>query len=226
MEGPFPPFMHSPRSFRRWLKIAPPIFFRQERHLLGTSSGAVPVDALVSDLLEDGERLLVKRVIYGSPGIKDLVGIGEIVGHIKDLLVRLIDHCSTRRQRSLENERRELENRKLEIEVAKEFVNLAKDVGYTKREMRQLVGMVTDKQRPLVRLIVSGKIISADTVEVDSYASEMTHFDDICQRVRLLNNHLRADGFTRLRNTLSGPSSIVGNRSRVEWAATPWLGEH
>ena len=168
MEGPFGPmpYLHSSRSLRRWLKAAPPAVFRRERQLeiLGGPADAGPA---IAELLEGHERLLVQRVIYGSPRIKDLVGVGEIVGHLKDMLVRLIDHCSTRRQRNLENDRRELENRKLELEVAKEFVALARDIGYTKREMRQLVAKTVEQQQPLVRLITAGKIVSADTLEGD-----------------------------------------------------------
>ncbi len=104
--------------------------------------GRGPLTIQASELLEPEERLVVQRVLYGSPGIKDLVGVGEIVGHVKDLLVRLIEHWSTRRQRSLENERRELENQQLQVEIAKQFVGLARELGYTKKEMRQLVSSV------------------------------------------------------------------------------------
>ena len=79
--------------------------------------------------------------------------------------MRLIEYWSTRRQRALENEHRELENRQLQIEIAQEFVGLAQQLGYTKREMRQLVASVVEEQRPIVQQIAAGKITSADIIE-------------------------------------------------------------
>ena len=162
MDAPFPPFPRSLRSFRAWARLAPPSMLRSW-YTPSLVTGGVHT-AVTSELLEPHERLVVRRVLYGSPGIKDLVGIGEIVGHLKDLLVRLIEHWSTRRQRSLENERRELENQQLQVEIAKQFVGLAQELGYTKKEMRQLVSAVVIEQRPLVRLVAAGKITSADTI--------------------------------------------------------------
>jgi HAMP domain-containing protein len=162
MDAPFPPFPRSLRSLRAWARLAPPSILRSGRApLLGREQA--PIE-LASELLEPDERLVVQRVLYGSPGIKDLVGIGEIVGHVKDFLVRLIEHWSTRRQRALENERRELENRQLQVEIAKQFVGLAQELGYTKKETRQLVSAVVLEQGPLVRLVSAGKITSADTI--------------------------------------------------------------
>jgi HAMP domain-containing protein len=161
LDAPFPPFPSSMRYLRRWAKLASPTFLQPERTPL---TSATRITA-VSGLLEPGERLVVQRVIYGSPGIKDLAGVGEIVGHVKDLLVRLIDHWSTRRQRKLENDRRELENQQLQVEITKQFVGLAQELGYSKHEMRQLVSAAMHEQKPLVGLIASGKITSADTVD-------------------------------------------------------------
>ncbi|MEZ5399175.1 MAG: hypothetical protein R2729_05860 [Bryobacteraceae bacterium] len=162
MDAPFGPFPGSLRSLRTWARLAPPSLLRAGRAPLLVGMHRDVTAGF--ELLEPGERLVVQRVLYGSPGIKDLVGLGEIVGHVKDLLVRLIDHCSTRRQRSLENERRELENQQLQVEIAKQFVGLAQELGYTKKEMRQLVSAVVLEQRPLVRLVAAGKITSADTI--------------------------------------------------------------
>jgi len=161
LEAPFPPLPLSKRYLRRWATVAPPTLLHAERTTLVSAAGITAASAL----LEPDERLVVQRIIYGSPGIKDLAGVGEIVGHVKDLLVHLIDHCSTRRQRNLENERMELENQQLQVEIAKQFVGLAQDLGYSKREMRQLVATAMHEQKPLVGLIAAGKITSVDTVD-------------------------------------------------------------
>jgi len=162
LDGPFSPLPPSLRHVRRWTKMAPPSFFRSERTPL-VAGGRLTAHS--SEMLEPNERLVVRRVIYGSPGIKDLIGVGEIVGHVKDLLLRLIDLWSTRRQRKLENDHRSLENQQLQMEIAQQFVGLAKELGYSKREMRQIVASAVHEQKPLVRLIAAGKITSADLID-------------------------------------------------------------
>lgn len=122
-------------------------------------------------LLEPDERLFVRRVIYGSPGLKDIAGLGEIVGHVKDLLIKLIDVCSTGRQRELENQRRELENQKLQVEITKEYLALGDSLGYTNYEKRQLIAASIAEQQPLIRLIEEGKIVSAQLLDEDDNES-------------------------------------------------------
>lgn len=162
MDLPFPSSARSMKHFRRWAKQFPPAFLRSE---IAPSLASPEGLALWEELFEPQERLVVRRVIYGSPGVNDLAGVGEIIGHVKDLLVRIIEHWSTRRQRDLENERRELENEQLEIQIAKEYVGLAKEIGYSKREIRQLVASVVREQRPLIQLVAAGKVTSADTID-------------------------------------------------------------
>jgi HAMP domain-containing protein len=168
MEFPFPPFVRSSKHFRRWAKLLPPAFLRSE---LATQATGQKRLALWDELFEPQERLTVKRVIYGSPGVKDVAGIGEIIGHLKDLLVRIIELWSTGRQRNLENERRELENEQLQIQIAKDYVGLAREIGYSNREIRQLVASVVREQRPLIQLVAAGKVTSADTIDDEEKSS-------------------------------------------------------
>lgn len=162
MDFPFPPFAKSIKQFRRLARLFPSALLRGELAPLVTSPQGF---ALWEKLLEPQERLALQRVIYGSPGIKDLAGFGEIIGHLKDLLVRIIELWSASRQRQLENERRELENERLRIQIAKDYVGLAGDMGYSKREMRQLVTFVVQEQRPIIQLVEDGKVTAAHTLE-------------------------------------------------------------
>ena len=61
MKGPFGPmpYLHPPRSLRRWLKAAPPAVFRQERQL-DVLGGSAPAGPPIAELLEGHERLLVQ----------------------------------------------------------------------------------------------------------------------------------------------------------------------
>ena len=115
-----------------------------------------PTEAL--RVLEPGERLYVKRIQFASPGFTDLAGLGTIVGHVKDFLFKLIDLCTTTKQREHENEKRKLENDQMRIENIRNFASVAKDIGYTSAEMRLIVRAFFDKQAPLIPLIEEGKI--------------------------------------------------------------------
>lgn len=42
-------------------------------------------------------ELSVRQIQYASPGFKDLAGIGEVVGHIRDLIIHLIENHNSER---------------------------------------------------------------------------------------------------------------------------------
>lgn len=116
--------MHFP-SFRRSLKrrmLHPALFAG-----LYPTIPTIPLEprelSQISNLLYPQEQLEIRRIEYGSPGFKDLAGLGEIVGHIKDFVLAIIEHCSLRKKRNLENEERELKNEQLRIENAENSFN-------------------------------------------------------------------------------------------------------
>jgi hypothetical protein len=104
------------------------------------------------------EELKVRRIEYASPGYKDLAGFGEIVGHVKDFTLRIIEHFNSRRRRELLDEEQELKNQALRIRNAREYVGLARECGYDETELRRIIRYVDDKQEPLIRLVSEGKI--------------------------------------------------------------------
>jgi hypothetical protein len=171
-------FPHPPPSVRRIASL-------MRRRLAGAAFpyGLPPVidvqkPRAAFDLLEPNERLFVRRIRFESPGFKDLVGLGEIVGHLKDFMLRLIQMFLERPQRRLENagrrldnERRELENEGKRIENAKSFVELARTCGYTKADVRKLVSWVDGRQALLVPLIDSGKITNVQLLSEDQEKS-------------------------------------------------------
>lgn len=114
----------------------------------------------ISNLLEPEERLQVRRVSYASPGSIDLVGIGAVVGHIKDFVLKLIEREDSKRSRELSDEQMSLENDRRRIENARNFVALARDLGYTETEVRRLVAHVDEKQEILDQLVDSRKLIA------------------------------------------------------------------
>lgn len=116
----------------------------------------------IDALIFPDERLFVRRVEYASPGFKDVAGVGEIVGHLRGFVEKIIDLCTTARQRKIENEQREAQLERMRIENAREFVSLARDCGYTEPQIRELIDWTNRKQQGLIRLVNEGKIQSAE----------------------------------------------------------------
>jgi hypothetical protein len=112
------------------------------------------------DFFEPDERLEVRRVSYASPGSLDLAGIGAVVEHVKDFVLKLIERRDNKRQRTLSEERASLENDRLRIENARRFVALGKDLGYSDAELRRLVAHVDERQEVLARLVDQQKLRS------------------------------------------------------------------
>ena len=67
---------------------------------------------------------------------KDCAGFGEVVGHIKELLLFLLN----RRSRSLDNEKKSLQNERLGLENAAILAEMAKQVGCSEEQIRLLIG--------------------------------------------------------------------------------------
>ncbi|MBM4146789.1 MAG: hypothetical protein FJ240_11055 [Nitrospira sp.] len=104
------------------------------------------------------EELELRKIIYGSPGFTDLTGIGEAVGHVKDFVLKIIEHFINKKQRNLENEERELRNQKLRLENAREFIKILREGGYTEAEIRKMTNWVDERQDTYIVLVDSGKL--------------------------------------------------------------------
>jgi len=159
----------------------PPFRHRWKRRLSGWGplpwapglGGVPPVldDAQLSRLsrlFEPEERLEVRRISYASPGFSDLAGIGTVIGHVKDFVLKLVERRDSRRQRELNEERAALENDRIRLENARNFVALGRDLGYTETDLRLLVAHVDRKQEPLIRLIDQQKLRGVSTPEATS----------------------------------------------------------
>lgn len=119
----------------------------------------------IANLVYPYEELKVRRIEYASPGFKDLAGFGEIVGHLKDFILKLVEYHGDKRKRELNNEEQELKNQALRIENARKYVSLARECGFEERELRKLVILVDEKQEPLITLIGNGKIQSVKMMD-------------------------------------------------------------
>ncbi len=109
----------------------------------------------------------VRAIQYGSPGLKDLAGIGEVIGHIKDILFRIIDHYSERKKRKIKEQKMELENRKLFLENTKTLIDLVRANGYSEAEVKDsLEKILTPKQEFFARLASEQKLVSVELLPI------------------------------------------------------------
>jgi len=164
MEEFFYEMRHFP-PFRRRFKSRRLHPFMLDTMLTGFSGGASVGPENIKRLVYPHEELKVRRVEYASPGFKDLAGFGDIVGHVKDFTVKMIEYFGSRKNRNLMDEEQELKNQSLRIKNAREFVGLAKECGFEESELRKIVLAVDEKQDPLVALVESGKIQDARMLE-------------------------------------------------------------
>jgi len=101
--------------------------------------------------------LTIKRLSYGSPGISDLAGVGEIVGHVKDLLLRLLELGTTR-------EERKEKTRAMRIENARSTVALAKEMGYSNEQIQKMVRWVDERQKPVFEFARQEKLTGINVI--------------------------------------------------------------
>lgn len=87
-----------------------------------------------------------------------MAGIGEAVGHVKDLILKIIEYVLNSDQRRLENEERELKNQKLRLENIEIFIQILRDNGFTGSEVRELIPWFDKRQGTFLSLVESGKL--------------------------------------------------------------------
>ncbi|TWT41338.1 hypothetical protein [Botrimarina hoheduenensis] len=112
-----------------------------------------------------GEVLEVRRVSYASPGLKDFAGFGEIIGHVKDFLIYLLEFRERRRQLNSENEERELRNDALRIDNARRFVRLRNESVRADAEERRLIQWVDERQQTFIDLVDQQKVSGVEVVD-------------------------------------------------------------
>lgn len=154
----FPPFSSRMRGVTRRLRGQSRFGYSP---MMGGTSALDPSNlSEISELLYPQEQLMIQRIEYGSPGVADIGGLGVIVGHVKDLILKLIERRDSKRQRHLENEERELRNQQYRIENANRLVQLARECGYSEPQMRSIVKFVDERQQTFIDLVDAGKIKS------------------------------------------------------------------
>jgi hypothetical protein len=150
------------RSFSRRL----PFFLRAQRDLAGP---LVPPSKFrdAGDLLQPHERLFVRRCNYASPGATDLTGIGQVLGHVKDVIFKCIDLYTGRAERAIKNEILKEDRDAKALQNVATRVSILKSLGYTDAHCRQVVAEVSPAVAKLESLAQRGLLVHVETVEND-----------------------------------------------------------
>ena len=157
----YPPGRSSPRRFRYYLGA--------QRALAG--GGYVPIDPAkfrdATTLLEDDEQLAVRRCEYASPGVTDFAGMGQALGHVKDIVLKCIDVWVGRRERELKNEILEHQRDAEALKNVRERLSILKSLGYSETHCRQILAEVSPAVAKLEALTQRGLITNASDIEND-----------------------------------------------------------
>ena len=103
-------------------------------------------------------ELRLVRVKYGSKGFTDLLGAGKIIETLKEFLLRIIELRATR-------EERQQKVTAMRIENARSMVALTKELGYSKKEIQNMVRWVDTRQKNLFHLASEGKLVEVSVGE-------------------------------------------------------------
>lgn len=163
--------------YRDFLEFYPgPNSSRRYRYFLGMQRGLggfghTPIDPSkfreAAALLHADEQLTVRRCEYASPGATDFTGIGQALGHVKDVVLKCVDVWINRDERKIKNQILEQERDAAALKNVRERLSVLKELGYTDSQCRQILAEVSPAVAKLEALAQRGLITNASTTEND-----------------------------------------------------------
>lgn len=119
----------------------------------------------------------VTQIHYSSPGVTDIAGVGEIIGHVKDLILSVAEMILNRdhrtqvaRQLKLENDKSEIEMIQTRLEAINKFIEVARNAGFSKKKIRTAIQSIDGKVELLAELVSLGKITSVELIDEETAA--------------------------------------------------------
>ena len=110
-------------------------------------------------------ELQLLRVRYGSMGFTDLLGVGKITETLKDFVLRIIEL-------GVSHGERQQKVTAMRIDNAHRMAALAKDLGYSKKEIQNMVRWVDVRQKNVLQLVREGKLVEVSIREDSEIAKE------------------------------------------------------
>lgn len=99
-------------------------------------------EILVSDKVRVARELVVLRTEHNSPGFTDLAGIGQIIGHLKEFLIKLVDFYAGKEERNLKNSKLRYENEMAALEVIERKLEIMERAGCDSRSLQQVAAEI------------------------------------------------------------------------------------
>lgn len=104
-------------------------------------------------MLRAPRSLRLRKVQYSSPGFTDIAGLGQVLGHVKDLLVRIIDFYAAKRKQQIETKILEQELEAARLKNLFERARFLKEIGYTDEDRRRLLSEAAVQIKTIERLV-------------------------------------------------------------------------
>lgn len=108
--------------------------------------------------LDTIEPLYIVRYQYASKGISDLSGLGEIIGHIKDFCITIIELIVNSQERKEKLRGLKLDNDTKEIARNMKIIKMFEKLGFNDTEITQIIDSKYKSAKTLETLIMEEKI--------------------------------------------------------------------
>jgi len=121
----------------------------------------------------DGRETLLRvtSISYGSPGWADLVGAGELTGHLKEFILGLIDRIIERKDReqarqlrSAQIEAAALENYSRQLDLIDKAFDIADRADLNDVSRQNILNSILQASRPLGAAIAEGRLLSIENL--------------------------------------------------------------
>ncbi len=109
--------------------------------------------------------LKLVRIKYSSPGFGDILGAGEIIGHLKEVLFKVIDIYRTKEKNKLENEllkseiqKKLIENELLKLQRVKEQISILKELEIENTDIKNSLAYEVSNLANIAMLVGNKKL--------------------------------------------------------------------
>jgi hypothetical protein len=109
--------------------------------------------------------LTIRRIDYASPGIKDFLGIGEVLKQVREFVQFVIELYTNREQRNLQNNAQRIENARKFVQLRLESARA--DAEIDSIENNGLAGLVDHGTQTILRLVEEKKITASVMLEAE-----------------------------------------------------------
>ena len=118
-------------------------------------------------LLSNDEKLRVRRCTYASPGATDFTGLGQALGHLKDIIFKCIEVSTSSQERKLTNEILKEKYNGEVLKNLKDRIEILKSVGYSDVQCRRILSKVSPSVAKLESLANRGLVVDVSDDRAD-----------------------------------------------------------